>query len=40
LEQSGRFPTKNQVFKFSTYQFTATSIDGKRIKKVKIKVLS
>jgi len=40
LEQSGKFPTKNQVFKFNGYQFTATSIDGKRIKKVKVKVPS
>jgi len=38
LEKSGKFPTKNQVFKFNGYQFTATSIDGKRIKKVKVKV--
>lgn len=38
LEQSGKFPNKNQLINFKGYQLTATSVDGKRIKKVKIKL--
>jgi gliding motility-associated protein GldE len=38
LEQSGKFPNKNQLINFKGYQLTATSVDGKRIKKLKIKL--
>ena len=38
LEQSGKFPNKNQVINLKGYQLTASSVDGKRIKKVKVKL--
>ncbi len=40
LEQSGAFPKKNDRIKFHHYELMATSMDGKRIKKVKVKRLS
>ncbi len=37
LEQSGGFPQKNDSIKVQNFQLTATAIDGKRIKKIKVK---
>jgi len=40
LEQSGAFPKKNDRIKIYHYELVAISMDGKRIKKVKVKRLS
>jgi gliding motility-associated protein GldE len=39
LEQSGSFPHKNQQIKIGRFNLTATDIDGKRIKKIKVERL-
>ncbi len=36
LEQSGSFPNKNDQIKINGFTLTATSMDGKRIKKIKV----
>ncbi len=36
LEQSGHFPTKNDQIKIDGFKLTATAMDGKRIKKIKV----
>ncbi len=36
LEQSGNFPAKNDQIKLKGFTLTATSMDGKRIKKIKV----
>jgi len=39
LEQSGDFPSKNQQIKINGFKLTATGVDDKRIKKVKVERL-
>jgi gliding motility-associated protein GldE len=36
LEQSGHFPRKNQNIQINNFKLTATSLDGKRIKQIKV----
>ncbi len=36
LEHSGRFPTKNEEIKLKDFKLTATALDGKRIKKIRV----
>jgi len=36
LEQSGSFPSKNDQIKLNDFKLTATALDGKRIKKIKL----
>ncbi len=37
LEQYGGFPNRNDKIDFANFELTATSMDGKRIKKIKVK---
>ncbi len=37
LEHSGSFPAKNEQIKIKDFKLTATALDGKRIKKIKVK---
>ncbi len=39
LEQSGHFPSKNDQISIGNLRLTATSLDGKRIKKIKVEKL-
>ena len=36
LEHSGSFPAKNDQIKIKDFKLTATALDGKRIKKIKV----
>ncbi len=40
LEQAGRIPHKNQSIRFGNYEFTVESVDKRRIKRLKVTILS
>jgi putative hemolysin len=40
LEQAGRIPHKNQSIRFGRYEFTVESVDKRRIKRLKVAILS